>query len=180
MVSLRQLTSDIQSRLSLLEQRSYLGRNDSTLLQQDVAPPTSLHGCGLTFNPSSSSSTPFSKSSSSKRSLSQQTGQPSLRSNGLVLSPPSYRRPRDSVLSPSSLRRPISTSSRTNPLFTGTHSHSFRGQSSRDELELSGDDDTLDNVSVLSLESEGLGLNESLDMLSDGKSPLSILTTIHE
>ena len=172
------MTSDIQSRLSLLEQRSYLGRNDSTLLPQDLPPPTHVRGCGLTFNPSISSSTPLSKSSSSKLSLSQQTSQPTLRSNGSVLSPPSYRRPSVPILSPSSRRRRLdSSSSRTNPLFTGTHLHSFRGKGSRDELELSGGDDTLDDVSVLSLESEELGLNESLDMLSDGKTENGILGT---
>ncbi len=142
--------SDLQSRLSLLEHKSFLGpqQRDSTLLTTDLDPPS--QATNLT------SSYPLSTGTKSHSSSARNLFSSSARVSGNNNSP----RPSSSVRSThglSSLSRDYShkrpSTSRRNPLHTTSP---LWGQSSIGGV--SDDEDTLDGLSVLSSES-GAGLD---------------------
>ncbi|XP_064386364.1 uncharacterized protein LOC135334930 [Halichondria panicea] len=154
----KQLMSDLQSRLSLLEHKSFLGpqQRDSTLLTADLDPPSQATNL--------SSSYPLSTGTKSHSSSARNLFSSSARGSGNNNSP----RPSSSVRSPhglSSLSRDYSykrpSTSRRNPLHTTSP---LWGQSSRGGV--SDDEDTLDGLSVLSSES-GAGLELDHDLSYD-------------
>ncbi len=137
--------SDLQSRLSLLEHKSFLGpQRDSTLLAADLDPPSQA------ANHSSSSplsTGPKSHSPSGRNLFSSQSARGSVNNNSLRQSRSAHDR-LSSLSRDYFLRRP--STSRQNPLHTTSP---LWGQSSRGCV--SDDEDTLDGLSVLSSESGG-------------------------
>ncbi len=145
--------SDLQSRLSLLEHKSFLGpQRDSTLLAADLDPPSQA------ANHSSSSplsTGPKSHSPSGRNLFSSQSARGSVNNNSLRQS----RLAHDGLASLSrNYFRERPSTSRQNPLHTTSP---LWGQSSKGCV--SDDEDTLDGLSVLSSESGGgLDLDHSV------------------